>query len=496
MLKIQNKVEELLIRELKKTSKKKIGLLFSGGVDSLVLAYYLKKLNYDFTCYTASMKNSNSEDLKQAKEVAKFLKLNLKHKEIETKQVPKYLKKIIPIIKTTNPVDVSVALTLQVAEELAVKDKVKIVFSGLGSDEIFGGYNRHKTSKNLNKDLLEGLKRVYEGDLKRDRLIAENNGLEIIAPYLEKELVDYAIKIPEKYKIKNEINKFILRDLAIKNGIPEEFALRPKKAAQYGSKFDKAITKLAKKEKKRKSEYLNQFMKLGVLFSSGKDSCYSAYLMKKQNYSLSCLITIKSSNPDSYMFHTPNIHLTELQAKAMELPILFQETTGKKEDELKDLEIALKKAQKDFKIQGIVTGALFSDYQRERIEKIAEKLDLEVFSPLWHKDQEEEMRELIENDFKIIFSSIAAYGLDKKWLGKIITNEDIDKLVKLNKKCKINIAGEGGEFESLTLDCPLFKKKLEILESKKVMENECTGRYVIEKSNLVDKIAFQKVLLF
>jgi len=226
-------------------------------------------------------------------------------------------------------------------------------------------------------------------------------------------------------------------------------------------------------------------MKLGVLFSSGKDSCYATYLMS--NYDISCLITIKSKNPDSYMYHTPNIHLAELQSEAMQIPIILQETTGKKEHELKDLEIALKKAKQKYKIQGVITGALFSDYQRERIEKIAEKLSLKVFNPLWHKNQEEVMREIIKNKFKIIFSSIAADGLDKSWLNKIITNEDIDKLVKLNKKNGLNIAGEGGEFESLVLDCPLFKKKLKILESEIKEENKNTAKLEIKKAKLSPK---------
>jgi diphthine-ammonia ligase len=476
----QDKIEKLLVKTLKKTPKKRIGILFSGGIDSLMLAVYLKKLNYNFTCYTSAYKE-DSQDLIFAKEIAKELNLNLKYKILKLEKIPKYLEKIVPIIQQTNPINVSVGLTVYVATELAKKDDIEILFSGLGSDELFGGYNRHKTSKNLNKELKEGLKKVYEDDLVRDQKIISHFKIKPLVPYLEKELVDYALKIPAKYKINKETNKLVLRELAIKEGISKKYAFRPKKAAQYGSKFDKAIEKLS--EKKKKSEYLNQYMKLGILFSSGKDSTYATYLMK--DYDIPCLITIKSKNPDSYMYHTPNIDLTELQAEAMQLPILFQETTGEKEHELKDLEKVLIKSKEKYKIQGIVTGALFSDYQRERIEKIADKLELKVFSPLWHKDQEEVMRELIKNNFKIIFSSIAAEGLDKSWLNKVITTEDIDKLVKLNKKNGLNIAGEGGEFESLVLDCPLFKKEIKILESEIIEEAKNTAKLEIKKAKLV-----------
>lgn len=220
-------------------------------------------------------------------------------------------------------------------------------------------------------------------------------------------------------------------------------------------------------------------MRIAALISGGKDSLFAAYKAGKK-HKLICLITIKSENPDSYMFHTPNIDVVELQAKAMDLPIIIQRTKGEKEKELIDLKQAINKAKDEFKIQGVVSGALFSNYQKERIEKICSKLKLKLLSPLWHIDQEKEMREILNNKFKIIFSSIAAYGLDKNWLGRIITNKDIDKLVELNKKYKINIAGEGGETESLVLDCPLFKKKIVIKKAQKRMENEFTGRYVVE----------------
>ncbi|MFH1377042.1 MAG: diphthine--ammonia ligase [Candidatus Woesearchaeota archaeon] len=224
-------------------------------------------------------------------------------------------------------------------------------------------------------------------------------------------------------------------------------------------------------------------MKLGVLFSGGKDSTYAAYLASKE-HELVCLISMKSDNPDSYMFHTPNIDLVLYQAEAMDLPLVIGNTKGEKEVELEDLEETIKKAKEEYNLDGIITGALYSDYQRERIEKIAEKLNLKVISPLWHKNQEKYMRELIENKFEIIFSSVAADGLDKSWLGRIITNEDIDKLVELNKKNGLNIALEGGEAESFVLNCPLFKKRLKILKSRVVEENKSVAKLIIDEVKL------------
>jgi asparagine synthase (glutamine-hydrolysing) len=207
-------------------------------------------------------------------------------------------------------------------------------------------------------------------------------------------------------------------------------------------------------------------MKLGVLFSGGKDSTYAAWLAKKQGNELVCLMSLFSQNPDSFMFHTPSITKVKKQAEVMGLPLLVQKTKGEKEKELADLEKILKEAIKKYKIQGVVSGALASQYQYDRIGKICEKLGIESFTPLWKKDELEYLNELLKAKFKIIIIGVAAYPLDEKWLGKEINRDFIAKVIDLNNRNKIHIAGEGGEFESFVLDCPLFKKPLKIKDKK------------------------------
>ena len=207
--------------------------------------------------------------------------------------------------------------------------------------------------------------------------------------------------------------------------------------------------------------------------------------MAKQNYEIGCLITLNSKNKDSYMFQEFE-PLVKLQAEAMGLPIIIQDTEGKKEEELADLEKAIKKAKQEFGIQGIVTGALFSTYQRDRIEKACDKLGLKIFSPLWHKSQEQHLQELMRNGFKAIIVKVAAEGLDKSWLGKVIDEKVLQDLLKLNEKVGLNIAGEGGEYESLVLDGPSFKKKI-VIEDYGIKEDGSSAKRIMKKWRLEEK---------
>ena len=227
-------------------------------------------------------------------------------------------------------------------------------------------------------------------------------------------------------------------------------------------------------------------MKLAALISGGKDSIYAAYKESKKN-EIICLINLKSKNPCSWIFHTINVHITELQAKAIGLPLISLETEGVKEKEIEDLKKAIKIAKEKYNIEGIVSGAIKSNYQKQRIDKICKKLKLKSIDPLWHIDEEQYMRNLIKNKFKVIITSIAADGLNKDFLGKEINNELVNKLKIINKKNRINISGEGGEYESFVTDCPLFKKKLKVNKAEIEMENECTGRYLIEDVELIEK---------
>jgi diphthine-ammonia ligase len=486
-----------------------IGLLFSGGLDSSLLAYLSKSLGRKIICYTVAVADPSmkaAEDLQFAERIAAELDVPLKVKSLTLGDIERYLSLVVPLIDDTDGVKISVALPLYAACELAKADGIRTLFYGLGTEELFAGYERHKrvNAAELNNACRSGLLAMHERDLYRDAMIAKALGIALRAPFLAPEFVAYALRIPAACKLAGDESKVILRAIARDLGL-ETAARRRKRAVQYGANIVKAIEKLAKRNGYQYTrDYLRTFyparnIKLGCLFSSGKDSTFALWLMLKAGYPVACLINLRSRNPDSYMFHTPAVDLAVLQAEAIGLPLVLRETAGEQEAELEDLRVALRAAKASYGIEGVITGALWSRYQKDRIERIAAEEHLKVFSPLWHCNQETELR-LVVSTFEIIFTGIGAYGLDSSWLGRPIGTADVDRLVALSEKLArrrsehpttmvpgLNIAGEGGEFESLVLDGPLFKKRLVILESEVLEEDVTTARLLVKEARLVDK---------
>lgn len=227
-------------------------------------------------------------------------------------------------------------------------------------------------------------------------------------------------------------------------------------------------------------------MKLAALFSGGKDSTLALYRVMKEGHEIKYLITMFSERQDSWMFHYPCIELTKLQSEALGIKQIIKKTKGEKERELKDLKDVIFSVKND--IDGIVTGALYSEYQKTRIEKICKELGLKCLSPLWHSDLEKMLKEEIGLGFEIIITGVASEGLDKSWLGKKINFDVIEKLKELNKKFGINIGAEGGEFETLVLDCPIFRKKMKMLDYDSVWDSKTNSGYLkIKKADLVEK---------
>jgi ABC transporter with metal-binding/Fe-S-binding domain ATP-binding protein len=231
--------------------------------------------------------------------------------------------------------------------------------------------------------------------------------------------------------------------------------------------------------------HLSYIVNLGVLFSGGKDSTFACYRAKEKN-TVACLITLISENVDSYMFHTPNIRRTKLQAEAMGISLLSWPTKGEKEEELEDLKAAIAAACEKYGIEGIVTGAIDSVYQAARVQRICRDLDLWCFNPLWQTNQLDYLRLLLSVGFEIVISGVFAYPFDESWIGATMTEELIQRLEQLQKKYQINPSGEGGELETFVIDGPLFKKRIEILKATRTY-GSYRGQFLIEDARLVEK---------
>jgi len=226
-------------------------------------------------------------------------------------------------------------------------------------------------------------------------------------------------------------------------------------------------------------------MRLGVLFSGGKDSTLALHLAEEKE-EVACLITLVSKNPESYMFHTPNINVTALQARALGLSLVSVETEGKKEEELADLKRAIVDAKTKFRIDGVVTGAVESVYQASRVQRICNNLGLWCFNPLWKSDQKKLLEMLIEKKFNAIISGVFAYPLDYTWLGKPINEQFITRILGLQEQYGISPSGEGGEIETTVLDAPLFMEKIAITDSM-IDWRGSSGTFQIKSAKLVPK---------
>ncbi len=201
-------------------------------------------------------------------------------------------------------------------------------------------------------------------------------------------------------------------------------------------------------------------MKVAVLYSGGKDSTYSLHWAWLQGFKIKVLVSIEPRR-DSYMFHYPGISAVHYQARALGLPLIYIRSLKKEpEKELLVLKKALFKAIEEYDIEGIVAGALLSDYQRMRIALVAEELELKTYTPLWRINQKKYLLEIVDSGIKFVITKISVYGLPRSFMGKIIEYTDVLEIIKLAEKYRFNPAFEGGEAETLVLDAPLFKEKL------------------------------------
>jgi len=197
-------------------------------------------------------------------------------------------------------------------------------------------------------------------------------------------------------------------------------------------------------------------MRIGVLFSGGKDSCLALHRFGRDK--IDVLLSIIPENKDSFMFHKPDLKLLKKQAEMLSIPLMVQKTRGIENKELKDLRKLIEKSR----VNELVIGGLASSYQGSRIEKICKELNVKVIAPLWNYSPEKLWEELLGEGFKVIITKIACEGIPKEFIGKVIDSDKFETLAKLAKKYKFRLDFEGGEAESFVLYMPEYKKEIKI----------------------------------
>lgn len=196
------------------------------------------------------------------------------------------------------------------------------------------------------------------------------------------------------------------------------------------------------------------------------------------------LVTVQPKGPESFMFHYPSIESTSLQAKALGIDqvLMRTDTSG-----LEELQNTLSRVKRDYGVEGVATGAVASDYQKNRIDHICNITGIRSYSPLWHKKPETIVDDLTEARFDAIISGVAARGMDRSWLGRHLDPKAWEELKQLSYRYGIHLTGEGGEYESFVVDAPNFRQAIRIEKTREVWDGQ-SGYLVIEKALLADKI--------
>ena len=225
-------------------------------------------------------------------------------------------------------------------------------------------------------------------------------------------------------------------------------------------------------------------MKLASLFSGGKDSTYAIYVAKKQGHEIKCLISVSPKSDESHLLHHPSLKWTQLQSKAMNIPQLLEDSkSDDTEIELSSITKLLQKAKNEFGIEGLLHGGISSEFQKQKFEAICNDLNLKSVSPLWNRDPKKYMNELLDSDFDFIVTSVSSGGLDDSWLGKRISNDDLNLLNSLSEKYGFNVNFEGGEAETFVVNCPLFSYPIIIKNGKRHWDGY-RGRFEIVEAEL------------
>lgn len=244
-------------RAVKKRTYDPCAIAFSGGLDSSLITAFCPGAEL----YSVGMKGSH--DIIQTKKAASLLgfddKLHLH--ELTTEEVESELPFVVRAIESSDPSKVSIAMPLYFASKDAGSNGIRVMLSGQGADELFAGYRRYESMnpEELEKALRNDLDNIAANNLERDDAATMANAVELRVPYLDRDVVELALRIAPELKVRAGVRKYILR-LASEKLLPRELAWKEKKAAQYSSGIYSALEKLAKRNGYRGERFLGRYL--------------------------------------------------------------------------------------------------------------------------------------------------------------------------------------------------------------------------------------------
>jgi len=202
-------------------------------------------------------------------------------------------------------------------------------------------------------------------------------------------------------------------------------------------------------------------VRVACLWSGGKDSAYAFCLALKMGHNVKRLVTFHPQDPESKLFHVPNVKWTVLQAESMGVPqILVKVPMHREYDVLSKTLTALREGHE---IEGVVTGVIASNYQKRILQEVCHRVGLELIAPLWGRDQFDVVSQMIDEGLVAIVIGVYAEGLTQRWLGKEVDREFLEHLKKLSRTWGVSPCGEGGEYETFVVDAPFFVKRIKIV---------------------------------
>jgi asparagine synthase (glutamine-hydrolysing) len=251
-----NAYEKCLLASMKKRTQDfdRVGIIFSGGIDSVIIAWLAKKMVREVTCYTGGVKDSS--DVAFARHIAKKLNLKLRVNELSQDEVEQIIPEVIDVIEDTNAGQVEVAVPVYAAIKLAHEDGIKVMFTGQGADELFGGYSWYtkvvekEGYQKLRDHMTEDLLLLYRETLEREDKITMAHSIEMREPFLDMSIIRVSMQIDMKLNVKSGddvFGKHVHRKLAQKLGISRNIAYRIKEAAQHGSGMHGVFDAIARK---------------------------------------------------------------------------------------------------------------------------------------------------------------------------------------------------------------------------------------------------------